>query len=41
MTGVLHEIQYTVIVIYISQFFLEWEMFATKVVEKMETNFLF
>jgi len=25
---------------YLAQFFLEWEMFQTKVVEKLETRFL-
>jgi hypothetical protein len=35
----LHEDQYT-FPIYLAQFFLEWEMFQTKVVEKFKTHIL-
>jgi hypothetical protein len=35
--GTLHEDQYTFLS-YIAQFFLEWEMFQTKVVEEIKTH---
>jgi hypothetical protein len=40
VTGILHEDQYLFINISLSQFFLEWEMFQTKVVEKIKTYIL-
>ena len=36
----LHEDLYTFIILYFSEFFLEWEMFQTKVVEKIKTHIL-
>ena len=36
LTGTLHEHQYTFL-IYLAHFFLEWEMFQTRVVEKIKT----
>jgi len=38
--GTLREYQYTFIVVLL-EFFLEWQMFQTKVVEKFKTHFMF
>jgi hypothetical protein len=38
MTGTLHEDQYTFFLSYLAQLFLEWKMFPTKIVEKIETH---
>ena len=36
----IHEDQYTLLT-YLAQFFLEWEMFQTKFVQKIENQFTF
>ena len=40
ITGTLYVDIYTFFIISLSQFFLEWDMFRTKVVEKIETHIL-
>ena len=40
ITGTVHEYQYTILS-YLAQFFLDWEMFQAKVVEKIKTEILF
>jgi len=37
--GSLHEYQYTFLLSYLAQFFLQWEMFQTTVIEKIKTHF--
>jgi len=37
MTGTLHDEQYT---LYLAEFLLEWEIFQTKVIEKIKTHIL-
>jgi len=37
--GTLHE-DHNTFLIYVTQFFLEWEMFLTKVVEEIKTHIL-
>ena len=39
--GTLHEDHCTVHSWYIAAFFLEWEMFQTKVVDEIETHFVY
>ena len=39
--GTLYEGQYTGFLIYLAQFFLEWEMFNTEVVETIKTHVLY
>jgi len=34
----MHKNQYTFFLLYLAQFFLEWEMLQTKVVEKIKTQ---
>ena len=38
--GTIHEDQYQLFISYIAQFFLEWEVLQTKVVEKIKTYIL-
>jgi hypothetical protein len=38
--GTVYEYQYTFFLSYLTQLFLEWEMFQTKVVEEIKTHIL-
>ena len=38
MTGTLHEDQYIFFILYLADLFLEWEMFQTKLADKIKTR---